>query len=535
MVAVHVEFRRVQTYLFAVPRLRAMVGANALLAKVLRKDLKELAVEYGATPPPEAVFPQVDVGHDPLLAIDDPARDLKAGILSRDGGHFEAFFPDEERARGFAEQASRVIRRALPGLLFDVHVGEQEMPGARAGIPVELPHFQVCQLTGRGPASARVRTAEEGEWASLDAIGRMEPGLIEYEDVGSTGDATGGVRGGDRSDSHDYDIVGLLDQRLARPGTRAPSDLTELCGTEYLAVIHADGNGIGSRVPHAHRGELSKRLEAQAFFRTCRAANRAALSKAIEETFRESSPVRPYQILMLGGDDLLLVCRASYALPFLVRYAKELQNYRLYDGRPLTIGAGVAIARPTVPFYRLHQIAEGLASSAKRLCRGLDGTEAVSVVDWAVFSNSWLEDPIEVRVRESVITVGGWRLVLTGRPLRILGEGMDSLEGLVNRANKLDEAVRHKLAARSQLRAIVDRMAKGRLAAEVAFINMAPDTLKVLNNLGIQEPWQESNPRERWTLSRLPDLIEVFEIGRLGRSKRRSSQQAADPGEEAVR
>ena len=33
---VYIEFQRVQTWLFAVPRLRTMVGANALLGEVLR-------------------------------------------------------------------------------------------------------------------------------------------------------------------------------------------------------------------------------------------------------------------------------------------------------------------------------------------------------------------------------------------------------------------------------------------------------------------------------------------------------------------
>lgn len=40
---VHIEFQRVQTWLFAVPRLRAMVGANTLLGETLRVELPELA------------------------------------------------------------------------------------------------------------------------------------------------------------------------------------------------------------------------------------------------------------------------------------------------------------------------------------------------------------------------------------------------------------------------------------------------------------------------------------------------------------
>lgn len=483
-----------------------MVGANALLAKVLRKDLRNMAIEHGATPPYGAVFPQVNVTHDPLFDKDDPPKDLEVGILSRDGGHFQAYFRDDTAAGAFAREARQYIVNTLPGLLFDIYVGDQpEEREVESSAPVMLPIFQVCQVTGRGSASALIGHPKEQEWASLEAITRIQEGELAAEAQRE-------------SRENDYDIVSLLQKRLSMPNMRAPQDLEELCGNEYLAVIHADGNGIGSRVPGTYKGDFSKQLEAQAFFRTSRAANRAAVSKAIEVTFHNNEPVRPYQILMLGGDDLLLVCRASFALPFLVKYAEELQNYALYDGQPLTIGAGVAIARPTVPFYRLHQIAEDLASSAKRLYRGLAKEEKTSVADWAVFSSSWSNDSIDVRIHESLVAVDGWTLVLSGRPLPILGDGLDCMTGLVSRAKKLNDCVKKGTAARSQLRALAEELAKGWFSGKAAFFGMAPETMKALKDVGIEEPWQEHSDEEKWALSRIPDLVEVFEIGRLGRS-----------------
>lgn len=44
---VHIEFSRVRSWLFAVPRLRAMVGANALLGETAR-TLPKLAAKLGA-------------------------------------------------------------------------------------------------------------------------------------------------------------------------------------------------------------------------------------------------------------------------------------------------------------------------------------------------------------------------------------------------------------------------------------------------------------------------------------------------------
>jgi hypothetical protein len=47
MEAVHIEFQRVQTWLFSVPRLRAMVGANILIGEALRKGLVDIAGRKG--------------------------------------------------------------------------------------------------------------------------------------------------------------------------------------------------------------------------------------------------------------------------------------------------------------------------------------------------------------------------------------------------------------------------------------------------------------------------------------------------------
>ena len=43
MARLHIELQRVQTWLFAVPHLRAMVGANTLLGEVLRIEIPALA------------------------------------------------------------------------------------------------------------------------------------------------------------------------------------------------------------------------------------------------------------------------------------------------------------------------------------------------------------------------------------------------------------------------------------------------------------------------------------------------------------
>jgi hypothetical protein len=84
MTRVHVEFKRIQTWLFAVPRLRAMVGANALLGETLRVKLPNLAREARrpwTLAPIVGTYPCADA-NDPLASHDDPTVDAKDGCGS---------------------------------------------------------------------------------------------------------------------------------------------------------------------------------------------------------------------------------------------------------------------------------------------------------------------------------------------------------------------------------------------------------------------------------------------------------------------
>lgn len=95
---VKVEFGGIQRFIFDVPRLAVMRGANALLGDVIRKDLVVLAVEAGCIGPKENISITSICEFDPISKEDNPVEMWNKGILSRDGGHFYAHFSDQEKA-----------------------------------------------------------------------------------------------------------------------------------------------------------------------------------------------------------------------------------------------------------------------------------------------------------------------------------------------------------------------------------------------------------------------------------------------------
>ncbi len=493
---VHIEFLRVQAWLFAVPRLRAMVGANALLGEVLRVELPELAREMGrgwSLNSVQGQFPCADQ-NDPLSNHDDPAADAQDGILARDGGHFEAQF--KSGAKAFAEAAGQLLRTRLPDLRFRISIDGETRTRTGAHLSTELPVLTPCEWTGRGLASTIIKQGDERPAVSLDVEAR-------HDAAKRTEDGTA------------KDLASLLSAKTRLAKLERPSELKELVGKGYLALVHADGNGVGS-------GAGKSDGERAAFFHRNRVLLRRAVKKAIDAHCPDTgrAPLIP---LMLGGDDLLLLCRAEIALPFVVTLCQELDELQKGSNSfKLTLGIGVVIAKRTIPIHRLHEVVEQLAGSAKRRFRGLKdaGEKSRSVVDWAVYSTAWVDDPDVVRRRDWLRGREGELRVLSQRPVDVLGQGLDSLQGLVRGAEQLTSA------PRSQLRYLVDQLPRGRALSELAFAELPQKAKQPLAQAGVGEVWRRAG--DAWTTALL-DLVEIAEIGHLGRqSERADTEQEAN-------
>lgn len=484
---VHIEFQRVQTWLFAVPRLRAMVGANALLGETLRVALPELARNAAewTLATDAASYPHA-CKDDPLASHDDPSADARAGILARDGGHFEAQFTNGGEA--FAAAAGRLLRRKLPDMRFRMSIDHVPQPGSQVRIPIELPVLAPCEWAGGGLASVPIVQGDRRREVSLDVEHRHR--------------AARRAEGGSAQD-----LASLLTAATRLKEFERPQELPDLVGSGYLALVHADGNGVG-RNAGKDDGERAR------FFHRNRVLLRRALQTAINSVCEGETGLAPLILLMLGGDDLLFVCRAAIALPIVLKLCDALAALQTDTGDfDLTLGVGVVFSKSTIPMYRLHEVAEQLAGSAKRRYRGLieTGAKGRSVVDWAVYSTAWVDDPEDVRRRDWLRGEGKNMRVLSQRPVDVLGGGLGTLEGLLNSAENL------KQAPRSQLRYLVDQLPRGHALADLAFAELSKEAREALENAGVKTPWQRAQESGAW-LTPLLDLVEILEIERLGSS-----------------
>ncbi len=122
-----------------------------------------------------------------------------------------------------------------------------------------------------------------------------------------------------------------------------------------IAVIHADGNGLGNIVKDLNKNDtkgFSLRLD-------------SATKKAFNEAVKEIKS-KKYRKIILGGDDLTLVCDASYALEFTQSFLSEFERLTKENGDNLSACAGIAICHEKYPMHYALDLAEDLCSQAKK-------------------------------------------------------------------------------------------------------------------------------------------------------------------------
>lgn len=161
-------------------------------------------------------------------------------------------------------------------------------------------------------------------------------------------------------------------------------DNTTMTGkNDWLAIIHADGNGMGQVVQEVGKTpDKFKTFSVELDNATTSAS--VAATKYVQEKYSlsviENFPIRP---IVLGGDDLTVICRADIAIDFTQKFMQEFEKEtqsRL--GRMLTVCAGISYVKSSFPFHFAYKLAEELCGQAKK--------DAKSKVEAGAFAHSCL-------------------------------------------------------------------------------------------------------------------------------------------------
>ena len=185
-------------------------------------------------------------------------------------------------------------------------------------------------------------------------------------------------------------------------------------------------------------------------------------NRGIDDCMVDGEIVVPIRPLVVGGDDLVVICHPAYAFDFVEaathawseassRHAERhgtSEGLGLWPatGGKLSISAGVLFCPATLPIHTAIPYAETLLASAKHLGRSRprENAPAPSSIDWESIVESVIDTPAarrmrELRFRDGDVAEGapGSIVELTQRPY-----GMDGLAEIRARAAKLESVPR---------------------------------------------------------------------------------------------
>ncbi len=150
--------------------------------------------------------------------------------------------------------------------------------------------------------------------------------------------------------------------RLDRPSDfDTLGDLSTPSG--YIGLIVADGDSMGQEIE-----QFTSLEEYRKFAKVVDESLYGALCDAIDKHLQPSggTDLLPFDVLLLAGDDLVMVTKAQSALQVALELVEGFSAFSEANGRRLKLSASVVIAHDRFPFQAAYRIAESGLRFAKQ-------------------------------------------------------------------------------------------------------------------------------------------------------------------------
>jgi hypothetical protein len=374
-----------QAYIYATNKLKENVGASELTFRAGTQWALEAAESNGG---PSGLWDA-----DPRKLRENIRDSVSSGgitILLATSGKAMIVVEDDKIARKILSEVTERAIKEAPGMdlcgaiipfdaakphlaVADVH---KRFGRNRSHIPTPeqrfntVPVAQPCAHSGL-PASHLLKNPEEGR----AAIPVSRPSYVKREWTRLWHQRIGKV----------FERQGKQSEEARSWNCRNIEELEKLDEVEWLAIVHADGNGLGQIFTrfdeHLEQDDYQETLRnfsleldeitETAFYRACQTVP--------AQTMRGLGSILPVVPVLLGGDDLTVVMDGHHALPFIREYLRAFEQEsarqptvariakRAFGVGRLGICAGVAIVKPHFPFHSAYHLAESLLRSAKKV------------------------------------------------------------------------------------------------------------------------------------------------------------------------
>ena len=386
----------IQRYIFQSNRLKENIGASYLAKhgfdsgriNSIRQRNKgiDTTIWNAYTKDPSMTAPKIPI---------NAAKDVN--VIYIGGGNAALLCKTREIANKVVKVWSRDLLEKVPGLraavgygevtgsfqsayraaLDNLNLCEEALPfGAALG---NLPVVRTCPATGMAASAFSKEDNSMNEWISQSAASKRE----QVGTSNKPGDA--------------QNVITCEFKSVLKDEKHFAIELDKLGGSEgesHIAVVHADGNGMGERlneIIEAPTNDSEFLHNLRAFSASVSRLARSALEKTLQY-FQDTLPLKglhlfknifPFRPIVYGGDDLTFVCDGRVGLHLAAYYLQKFAEGKIkVCGKDSDVDAcaGVAIVPTKFPFAQAYSFADTLCGLAKSHRRSQEGN-----------SGSWLD------------------------------------------------------------------------------------------------------------------------------------------------
>ncbi len=355
-VLVSFDTDRIKDYIFATGKLKEIRGASAILDELNRWDMVQKAHKFHAETiyanGGSGMFVVPDTSTESLMYAVEKEYRLRTLTGSITSANID--LPD-----GFTDQDS--VKSYLKTLAYRLRLNKDKNT---SNLPVLThPFLKTCDSCGNQYAGQNV-TDPEFELLCGSCKNKREKNSEIKKDID-------GVTSGEAEEDIDYKLWYRLLGELARSGYEMtgksrPEDFDDLgemsIPKNYMGLIYADGDNMGKALE-----QCENLNEVKKFSKVVDDAVYEAVYDAIFTDLHFGDKYFPFDILMLGGDDLVMLTPAHKVMEVSMKIAEKFSELtEQHYGKRFTLSVGVAIAHTKFPFSSLLRLAEQALKFSKK-------------------------------------------------------------------------------------------------------------------------------------------------------------------------
>ena len=319
-------------------------------------------------------------------ADDQELFNKKDNLVYSGGGHTVLEFPAHEQAVCFTKKITKAIRKDYPGIevfAITIQYKDTKFPADNLKkLTKELERKKAERKSAFHQGSFGVERIDTGTLKPLLCLSEKEAEMPDKEEK--------------------------IDKSLMAAGFHRVFKFEELGGTKYesnfIAVIHIDGNAMGKRVENVQQKfqdldweEYKEKLRefSQSIDEDFKAAYKD-MSEYVADNIRNGKLDKlniagnrfPVRRIITAGDDICFVTEGRIGLECAAAFINKLGSKKnKVDEEGYAACAGVAIVHQKYPFYKAYELAEMLCSNAKKAGAALSSDKSgsdISLIDWHI-------------------------------------------------------------------------------------------------------------------------------------------------------